>query len=330
MNPTSRLRAVVAASLVCAASATLAVPSYHLVDLGANTVANAINNHGVVAGAQGRFAAIYRDGAWHRKPAGWQASAIDDDLDLGGVGPGASGLVYRPAGGAAISLPVPIQSDTGFYLGGIAPGKAVFHGFGVAENDYRCILWTQEAGAVDISGSTRSCSAHGVNVAGQVAGTGIAEGSEDVTAFLWQDGVFTNLGALGGRESEAVAINARGHVAMTAYTAANGGDSVSHLALYNGRKVVNLGSLSTHGAVAYGMNDRDEVIGLSWDKKYGRHAVLSSGGVLTKLDEVVDNLPADWDLGTPSGIDNAGVIVGTAYVGELMEMHGYMLVPNPQ
>ena len=99
-------------------------------------------------------------------------------------------------------------------------------------------------------GGVQSAHAHDINDAGQVVGIARTH------AFLWQNGVMTDLGTLGGNSSSASAINAVGQVVGSASTAA---PSTSHAVRWDNGAITNL----TPGvpSSASGINDAGQVIG---------------------------------------------------------------------
>jgi len=57
-----------------------------------------------------------------------------------------------------------------------------------------------------------------INDRGQVIGTRVPTGGAFVHAFIWENGKLTDLGTLGGAESDAVAVNARNQIAGVSNT----------------------------------------------------------------------------------------------------------------
>ena len=325
MNPSSSRRAVIAAGFVLAASAATAAPAYHLVDLGLDTSASAINDHGVVAGSTRNGAAVYRDGAWHGKPAGREAYAIDDALDLGGYAIDADyreqGL-YWPAGGSAVALGLP-AGESNLAITGVATGQAVGYST-LADGTSRCVYWSEATGTIALDIGSGDCYLAGINAAGQMVGRALQDGAAYPTAFIRQDGVVTNLGTLGGAYSSAAAINAKGHVAVTAWLADQGGNVIQHVALYDGRKLVDLGGGLGEVAEAFGMNDHDDIVGRFYAADRSAHPFVCIDGVMTALDSIVD-FGAMKSI-QANAIDNAGVIVGTGFLDR--RTHAFMLVPD--
>lgn len=106
--------------------------------------------------------------------------------------------------------------------------------------------------------------ANGVNDAGQVVGMGMA--GEDFHAALWQDGVMHDLGALGGRRSEALAINAQGQIVGRS---AVKGDRTWHAFVYGDGRIWALTPLVVQGGngcklqSADAINTRGQITGMA-------------------------------------------------------------------
>src|SRR5262249_34919283 len=143
-----------------------------------------------------------------------------------------------------------------------------------------------------------------VNDRGQVAGTSYTSyvvnpntGMPPLGVFLWEKGGMRNLGDLGadnglqGTFAFSVVVsglNNRGEVTGQMVTADNG---PLHAFLWNGAKLVDLGTLGGSLSLAEGINDRGEVVGvaaLTGDS--GIHAFVTQNGKMR-------------DLGTAGGYD---------------------------
>jgi probable HAF family extracellular repeat protein len=155
--------------------------------------------------------------------------------------------------------------------------------------------------------SARTSWAFRINDSGQIAGQScfsLPRGPTD-RAFLYDAGVMTELGTLGGTGSQARGINNLGHVAGSAALA---GDVFSHAFIYSGGALTDLGTLNgvSGSSWTYGMNDSDQVVGYSRYAGSSDHAFLYSGGVMADL------TPTLGCCSSAYRINNAGQIVGYA------------------
>ena len=155
-----------------------------------------------------------------------------------------------------------------------------------------------------------SSSAFAINNNGQVVGEMGVDNTSGTTAFLYENGVVTNLGYLPGGEniiggiySTAAAINASGQIA---------GSSINQSAFsYSGGQMSALGTLGGLSSQAYGINDAGQIVGTSTQSGYSHNrAFLYSNGAMTNL----GSLGGDYSVAR--GINNSGVVTGTSYLSD--------------
>lgn len=191
-----------------------------------------------------------------------------------------------------------------------------------------------------------------INDRGEVAGSyATASGAR---AFLFRNGTLQDLGALApGATSAAYAVNARGDVA---------GQSNGHAFLYRDGIMQDLGTLGGGNSIAKGINDRGEVVGMASDahgiptpfvydgtmralpgpSESGaidinqRGMIVGSGEgvygymVVGDTSTLLQSLPAvsreGWHHFEPTGVNNRGWIVGTAFDAD-GDPRAFLLVP---
>ena len=189
-------------------------------------------------------------------------------------------------------------------------------------------------------GTVQSAQANGINDAGQVVGGAAGR------AFLWQNGVMTDLNTVAGTKGSAAAINSAGQIAggstitagstghavlwvngvMTDLTPGQGssaagindlGEVVGTLSdwtgfLWRNGTITSLGQLAGGASSASDINDAGQVVGWSHSTHVTQlgpmaHAFLWQDGMMTDLGV----LPGGFDESWATAINNDGQIVGS-------------------
>lgn len=327
------------AAAIAAAFSTLPAlaTTYHLVDLGADTSAHGVNPKNHVAGSSGGHAALYQNGAWHAykdRKHGSVAVGLDRANDMVGEefdGKHGVHLMYYPhATTQGQGIPLPGGNVYGEHWnlspGGISPdGSQVTGTFedDQAGGNWHCFQWSpgeQVATDIGLPAGYDICEAYGINKSGEIVGQVWSE-STGFSAFVYRNGAFSLVGPHGNSDDvHLAAVNATGH--------ATGDDAAAAAVFWDGTNLTVIpqqGVLKMYAGVA--MNLYDQVVG--WGSDNGQGTIMMySGGTLIDLVPLIDN-PQGWDFTTSSsatGINDAGVIVGNAYVGGTP--HAFMLIPD--
>lgn len=119
-------------------------------------------------------------------------------------------------------------------------------------------------------------------------------------AFIYQNGLSTDIGTLGGKDSYANSINDAGVVVGGSHNAAG----VMRAFTYDSGGMQEIGTLGGAYSMAYDINTRGDIVGLSDTASGERHAFLYSAGVMHDL-----GLSSLYNYGMPS-INNLGQIIG--------------------
>ena len=155
--------------------------------------------------------------------------------------------------------------------------------------------------------------AFGLNSSGHVVGYAIYGGREDnIHAFLYRQGLFINLSALGVFRSEATAVNDDDLVVGTSNTSSGRRNAF----LYRDGVMTSLGTLpEDDGSLAFDINNSGQVVGASYKVvvlnpfptfAYNfERAYLYSGGVMRDLSALLGGAHS-----RASGINQAGEVVG--------------------
>jgi probable HAF family extracellular repeat protein len=198
-------------------------------------------------------------------------------------------------------------------------------------NYYHAFIW-KDGVIQDLSdmglGDPSWSRAYDINNAEQIVGyidrdDSMSFSEADRDAFIWENGAFRTLDHLPGHiSSTAVAINDTG---LAVGWSGDVTGSVSRAALWSGAQVTELGHLSgDSNSQALAVNDRRQVVGWSGNAEGDTRAVFWQDGFLMDLNSL---LPANsgWQLIEARGINNRGMIVGTARING--ELRAFLLIP---
>lgn len=156
-------------------------------------------------------------------------------------------------------------------------------------------------------GSVQSAQAYDINDSGQVVGYA---GNH---AFVWQNGVLTDLGTLGGNASIARAINTFGQIAGQSTLASS---STSHAVLWDNGTKIDLTPGSAVSSTANGINDSRQIV----LNTSNNTAFLWQNGVLTDLGRLGGGAGGAF----VQDINNAGQAVGSSMARAFLWQNGVM------
>ena len=206
-----------------------------------------------------------------------------------------------------------------------------------------------------------------INDSGFVTGnsqTHTADRPDSIHAFIWHAATgpvsesleipsnpnrrrMLDLGALDGHFSYGTSISSKNHVA--GYSTINNFDDRVHAFLYNGEKMIDLGSLSgasleSDRSYALGVNAADQVVGysyLSWfclecDQEETvspsvhsprQVAFIYEGGFMLNLNDLIGDAAQNYRLDAATAINDQGQIVAIAYDYNAGAVRAVLLTP---
>lgn len=180
--------------------------------------------------------------------------------------------------------------------------------------------------------------AFSINDLGQVVGTSGSCGPfnpiwlfnlSPVHALLWQNGVRTDLGTLGGvANNMAHGINNLGQVVGGSDLT---GDATTHAFLWTPqtRKMKDLGVVgSDFWSFGLGINDEGQIVGASANADFSvLRAFVRQNGALVDLNSLVEGTTVLF-LETACSINSRGEIIGFAYDPNTSYTHAYLAIPH--
>ena len=272
------------ACFLAVAVSPLSAQQYEIVDLGtlggARSGAVSINENGIISGW-----ATLPSGEWHAVI--WDASGI---VDLG-VPPGFIASVATAA------------NDS---------GQVAAYGEGSPESDRRGYLW--ESGSwtpIGVLPGFSESIAREIDSAGRIVGSSFVLDGEG-RAVMWDAGVLTDLGTLGG-SSSATDINDVGQVVGVSTAYLPGGDQQPRGFLWENGQMTGLDPLpDDFRSAAGGINEAGQICGSSTNAGAPPYFLSSNSAVLWEDGTAIalGSVPG-YGLNSASAINNHGQVVGT-------------------
>jgi probable HAF family extracellular repeat protein len=344
-----RLQLVALLATICAGAARVpsahAATMYNVIDLGTLggtssglgsgtpiSQATAINNSGTVVGVSyttgnaSQHAFSYANGGMMDLGAMSVVGSVANGINASGT---VVGTTYRT--GASVNAFV-YQNGQMTAIGTLYPGHSAGYSYGAAINDqgevvgnsgfadpgqpdnvpYHAFLdsngtWT-DLGTLG-GGSGAMSYATGINDAGQIVGVSDTNPGVGGGAFLWQNGVMTNLGALAsGAGSGASGINAEGDIVGSSGVAQI---NATHAFLYRNGGMIDLGTLGGTWSYGEGINDLDQVVGNSYIAGNNEDdAFLWTNGMMYDMNDLLAPGSTGWNLAYAAAINDDGWVVG--------------------
>ena len=176
-----------------------------------------------------------------------------------------------------------------------------------------------------------------INDRGQIAGISMTDSTPNATTgfptfhpFLWENGRMLDLGSLGGTQAAPAgdgleaqhALNNRGWVVGGSTLS---GDSTTHPFLWDGTRLLDLGTFGGTFGVARAVNDAGDVAGAATTVDEAGHAFLWRKGKMIDLG-TIGNDPCS----VAHDINANGLVVGTSTDCFGTELHGFVWQPGGQ
>jgi probable HAF family extracellular repeat protein len=304
---------LLSAVALCAPLSAFADPTYSLTFLPQNFHAYDIGGNGLVVGSLGTSDAFV--------PSTWASGVLNTYGTLGGPrgqfnSISSNGLIagISDLAGDSNGRPFVFQDGALREIAGNVGPEAVPMGINssgqvagyVLVNGFRVVsaFLYADGDARQIANDTfRFARATDINDAGVVIGDGERWDTDATHAYMYYNGVTTDLGALDATTSysEAYGINAAGDIVGTSLDA----NSVSHAFMYSHGAMHDLGSFDGL-AVAYDINNAGEVVGFG-----ASSAFLYVNGKMLDLNTLLVGY-SGWKVTSANAINDAGQIIGTA------------------
>jgi len=300
--------------------------------LGADTYGSGINNAGQITGVSGGYAFLYSNGVM-TSIGTFTPTAINNAGQIAGYsgGPGSGYMAILYSNGVVTDLGLSNSIAYGINNAGQVVGR-----YEIAYHTLDAFLYSNgvvtDLGTLGSSGVNSVSEARGINNAGQITGYSTIESTPTTSgpshAFLYSNGVMTDLNIFGGVYSQGNAINNAGQVTGWAFDSSNPIDNSRHAFLYSNGVATSLGGFNSQGTA---INNAGQVVGTFFTTGGDQHAFLYSDGMMVDLNSLIDRssgISSGIVFDEAWGINDSGQILAGAYFGG--RRRTYLLTPVPE
>jgi probable HAF family extracellular repeat protein len=211
-------------------------------------------------------------------------------------------------------------------------------------------MWTSQTGMIDIGTLGGGyAQAYAINDAGYITGASQTQGMGPMVtthAFLYRPlssnrERMRDLGVLGGLSSYGMAINSYNHV--VGYSTIKANDERVHGFLYDGKSMIDLGSLGVGNrwgsdfSVALGVNYSDQVVGYTYLPAFGDMPIQQVAflwsrnafgvGKMVNLNNLLGDMGKNYLVFSATAINDNGQIAASAYYMPTGAIHAVLLTP---
>jgi len=348
IKPPRKISSIITISGLLAAviSANATASSYQIIDLGTfggtSSRAYAINASGQVAGvaetSDGNFRAFRYEGGTLKNLGTYDINRSR------GLGINDNGVVVGDDGYDSFNPKGKAWKNNGVGMSGISTGYTEHlnsiaydvnnHGVVVGGNIfpwsngghafyYDSGTYLTDLGTLHPDGKTGSSSARAINDDGQIIGSSNSGYGQPSRAFLYENGVMSDLGSL-GYSASASDINELG-VAVGVSMESRYGQN--HGVIFDNGMVFDLGTLGGNFSAAQAINDHGHVVGSSRTVSGDTHAFLYDGESMIDLNDLLGEDSGWTNLVSAYDINNHGEIVGQGLING--EYHAYLIATVP-
>jgi len=164
--------------------------------------------------------------------------------------------------------------------------------------------------------------AWGINEAGQITGQGTLNGVAH--AYMYYNGIVTDLGSQGGSAAYGMTINQLGQVVGAAY---NPDDQAMAFVWNAVNGMQTLGDFGGTWSTAFSINNLGQIVGEADDAQGGYRAFLYEDDTLIDLNSLIDPQNG-WYLQDAEDINDQGQITGIGVINGTP--HAFLLTPIPE